>query len=117
MMEVLTSWLADGAPVVAPELAEKRGQVCLNCPLNTKAAWWEKIAKDPIADTIREWIQIKDRMNIGVQAELEMGMCRACGCCLRLKLWEPLHYIIDHTPPETMAKYVPECWIITEQKP
>ena len=115
MLDVLASWLKDGAPVVSPELAEQRGEICSKCPLNTQSAWWEKISKDPIADTIREWIQIKDKMQIGVKAEQDLGMCRACGCCIRLKIWEPLHYILEHTSPEMMDKYIPECWVKTEQ--
>lgn len=116
MLDNLTSWLKDGAPVVSAELAEKRGQTCVSCEFNTKSAWWEKISKDPIADTIKQWIQIKDSMNIGVSSEKELGMCRICGCCARLKAWEPLHYIVDNSSPETMAKYPAHCWILTEGK-
>src|SRR5436853_5621037 len=32
--------------------AEGRGAICEICPKNTAALWWEKMFKDPIANTI-----------------------------------------------------------------
>lgn len=116
MLDVLTSWLTDGSSPVAPELAQKRGEICAKCPLNVTGDWWEKISKQPAAEVIKKWIEIKNEMKIGVPIESEVGLCRACGCVLRIKLHEPLKYILENTTPETMARYVPECWVKTEGK-
>lgn len=116
MMKVLTSWLEDGGKVVAPELAEKRGEICAKCPMNRAGLWWEKYSKDPIAAVIKSWLERKNEMQLGVKAEHDLFMCAACGCCVRLKIWEPLTYIVAHTDKETMDKYHPQCWIRTEQK-
>jgi len=113
MLKVLTSWLEDGGPVVTPELAQARGRICAGCKLNIPGDWWERYSKDPIAATIKKWLEIKHDMKLGVPVEKELFMCRACGCCLRLKCWEPLDYITQHTDPETMSKFVPNCWIKT----
>jgi len=115
MMEVLTSWLEDGARPVTPELATARGNICAKCPLNIEGEWWEKYFKEPIAQTIKKWIEIKHDLHLGVPIEKDLFMCRACGCCLRLKIWEPLEYITQHTDPETIKKFVPNCWITIEK--
>jgi hypothetical protein len=109
-LKPLTSWLEDGGPVVTPELAQARGRICAKCPLNVTGDWWEKISKQPVADVIKKWLEIKNEMKIGVPVEKEVGICRACGCVLRIKIWEPLDYITQHTDPETMSKFVPNCW-------
>jgi hypothetical protein len=116
MIDVLISWLADGTPPVEPELAQQRGVVCSTCPLNVTENWWERISKQPVAAVIKKWLEVKDQMKIGVPIESEVGICRACGCCLKLKLHEPIKYIIAHTDREVMQKYVSDCWVRTEGK-
>jgi hypothetical protein len=116
MMRVLTSWLEDGGQVVAAELAQKRGEVCAKCPLNVAGLWWEKYSKEPIAATIKLWLERKNEMQLGVPSEENLFMCKACGCCVRLKIWEPLKYITAHTEQSVMDKYDSNCWIKTESK-
>jgi hypothetical protein len=116
MLKVLTSWLEDGSPVVSSKLAQTRGEVCAKCPLNVTVDWWEKLSKDPVADVIKKWLEIKNSMKISVPIEKELGICHACGCVLRLKIHEPIKYISEHTDVVTMKKYISPCWILTEQK-
>jgi hypothetical protein len=116
MLKALTSWLEDGGQVVAPDLAQKRGEICSKCPLNVTGNWWEKISKQPVAEVIKKWLEIKNEMQIGVPIEKEIGLCRVCGCVLRLKNFEPIKYIKDHTDLETMSKFPDYCWIKTESK-
>lgn len=114
-MNALTSWLNDGAPLVSPELAQKRGEICSNCPLNVEPNWAEKISKLPVADAIKKLMEIKHDLKIGVPAERELSVCKACGCVLRLKIHEPIDYITKHTDPTTIQKFDPACWITKEQ--
>ncbi len=116
-MNALTSWLNDGAPVVAAELAQKRGEICAQCPLNVEPNWVEKITHLPVAAAIKKMMEIKHDLKIGVAAEKDLSLCKACGCVLRLKIHEPLTYIAEHTSPETYQKLHPACWITTEKNP
>lgn len=112
----LTSWLEDGAPVVSAELAQARGTICSTCPLNITANWWERLSKEPIAEVIKKWIEIKDNARIGVPIEKELGVCNVCGCVLRLKCHEPIKYISEHTEESMMKEFPDYCWITKENK-
>jgi len=49
---------------------------------------------------------------MAVANEDKLNMCRVCGCCIRLKVWTPLHHIIENTPDT--GKFPEHCWIRTE---
>lgn len=114
-MNALTSWLADGAPLVNAELATARGEICAKCPLNVEPNWAEKISKMPVAGVIKQLMEKKHDLKIGVAIERELSICKACGCVLRLKIHEPISYITQHTDPTTIHKFDPACWITKEQ--
>lgn len=119
---VLIDWLGEGGTPVSAELANHRSFACLNadnldrCPENRGVRWWER-AKDTIATVIRHQLAIKHHMDLHVVRETELQMCRACGCCIRLKVWTPIEHIKAHTPPETLKKFPSHCWILRELKP
>lgn len=83
--------------------------------MHTEEKWWE-VVKSTIADWIKSVLEIKSKMNLRLSCEDEMMMCRACGCCARLKVWVPLEVIVSKTTPEMMKKFVSDCWIKTESK-
>jgi hypothetical protein len=95
--------------------AESRGSICELCPKNKSALWWEKMLKDPIAATIRRWLEFKNQMNLRVSMEDELQMCSVCGCCARLKIHIPIEHIAAHT--KDLSKYPPSCWIPQELSP
>lgn len=114
-LAIIKDWLVDGESVDRPR-AEGRSRICLQCPMHRPELWWEKFVKDPIAQTIRKWLEIKNKTALVLSHENELGMCSVCGCCLRLKCWTKLKHILAHTKPETMARYPSECWVATESK-
>lgn len=95
--------------------AEARGKVCEICPQNKEALWWEKMIKDPIAATIRRWLEYKNQMNLRVSMEDSLQMCRSCGCCTRLKIHVPIEHISQHT--KDLSIYPENCWIKGELTP
>lgn len=112
-LALLHDWLGAGGVPVLASTAEARAQVCLWCPENRAPKWWET-AKDKVAEVIRGQLEIKNQMRLELAGEDGLGMCRACGCCLKLKPWVPMQHIIAHTDAKTMAKFDPGCWILKE---
>lgn len=110
-MNPLLDWLGSGGIPVAKELAESRAIVCETCPENRAPKWWEW-AKNPIADCIRERLEVKTAMQLRVSNEDGLNMCRVCGCCIRLKVWTPLERILPNVDVSEFPEY---CWIRREQ--
>jgi len=111
---ILSDWLGKGARVVDQKTADDRASICVTCPENRGELWWERMLKDPIADMMRKQLELKNHMALRVSVEDKIHVCAACGCLTRLKVWADIQHIKDHTPPETMEKFVPNCWIRKE---
>jgi hypothetical protein len=111
---ILYDWLGEGGEPVPAEQANARAKVCQGCPENRKAEWWQT-AHSIIADAIMEHLAVKNELELKVENEDKIGMCRVCGCCNRMKVWSPLKHIKRHTLSETLAAFPPHCWIKTEQ--
>lgn len=110
---ILTEWLgANGQPVHTP-IAERRAALCRKCPLNLPGRWWES-AQDKIAEAIKLHLEVKNAVGLHVQKEEETGMCRQCGCAIRLKVWCPITHIKNHTGYKQLAQYPSHCWIKNE---
>jgi hypothetical protein len=108
-MNPLIEWLGSGGHPVDRAEAERRAAICTTCPLNVAPLWWEQMLKDPIAEAMRITLEIKNKMNLTVDNEDSLHVCRACGCCTRLKVWSPLAIIKEHTPKS--VNFPPHCWI------
>lgn len=112
---ILRDWLGDGGEVVPQRDAEARAHLCLQCPEHRPAKWWEIFFKDPVARAIRRNLELKRRMNLSLSADESLGMCKACGCCMRLKAWVPIAHVAAHTTDEKLAEYPKTgCWIRSE---
>jgi len=112
----LKDWLGDeGKPVPTLHAAE-RAVICVSgnngkpCPMNCEPRWWERWIKEPIAQAIKEQLEVKHQMRIGVIVEDELNMCKACGCCLKLKVHTPIQYIKSHLTADQIAKMPTYCW-------
>ena len=114
-LKILTDWLGDGGLPVPSKQAESRADVCLSCSFHKPDRWWET-AKEKIADVIKLHLETKNQMKISVPQEEKLGMCRACGCCVRLKAHVPIEHIQAHTSKEQKAKYPPWCWVLKEME-
>lgn len=111
---VLKDWLGEGGHPVEQSLAEKRALKCLACPEHHAGQWWET-AKDAIATTIKELLQIKHNLSLRLRDEDRLGMCKICGCCTRLKPWVPIKHIASHTPDDVRERYPTDtCWVANE---
>jgi hypothetical protein len=110
---LLRDWLGDGS-AVHPMVAEARASWCIKCPLNVEPNWWDRI-KSAIAHTIKMELELKNGMNLSTRHDDSLHMCRACGCCLKLKVWVPKEHVKRHTPKEILNQMPEhECWIRKE---
>ena len=114
-LELLTDWLGDDGKPVDRELAECRSFICELCPENRPGPLWEVI-KHMAAMWIRGEIEIKHKLSMVLPNEDKLGMCRACGCCNRLKCWTPIDHINNHFNEKARSKLPPSCWMIGELK-
>lgn len=115
-IRLLSDWIGDGGEPVTQMRAEHRAYACTHgddgypCEFNIEPNWWERHIKEPIAETIRGELELKQRLHLKVSGEETLGMCRHCGCCLRLKIWTPIKHVKKHTTAEMLAKYPSWCW-------
>ena len=115
----LADWLGDNGSPVSRIVAEYRSNRCTAgaqgspCPLNVEPNWWDKV-KGVIADWIRAELEIKHRMQLKVTEEEHLNMCKACGCCLRLKVWVPREHLKHHITKKQLAQAPEYCWMKKE---
>lgn len=110
---LLYDWIGDGKTVTQTH-ADARASVCMVCPKNVEALWWEKMIKDPIAEVIRHQLEIKNGMQLHADGEAFLSMCSCCGCAVSLKVWVPIDHIKAHTAQDVYTKFPAFCWIRNE---
>src|SRR6266487_1841850 len=99
---------------VAPELAEKRGAVCVACPLNQKGGL-KNYFIESVASGIQALYGIFRDLNLSTVHDSELGVCRACSCPNRAKIWTPIQYIEAHMEKETWQNLDQSCWMLKER--
>ena len=113
-LSALTEWLGEGGKPVPPALAQSRAEICLMCVENKEPLWWEKFSTNPIAKAIQKLLSIKSSFDLRVNGEIDLGICRKCGCALPLQVHAPIDHIKNHTPD--LSDYPQYCWKRTESK-
>jgi hypothetical protein len=96
-------------------LAESRAAVCAKCPLNDKVATWEDFFTVPAANWIRKALGVVKDLELKTSHDGELGVCRACDCPMKLKVWAKLEHILEHIPAESKAALDTGCWIRSEE--
>lgn len=120
--QALIEFLGPEQEPVALEIATRRAAICLGseerkpCPLNLPAKGWKKTISKLALKATRAYFHIKDALELRVEGEEKLGICDACWCPLKLKIWMPIKHIIDHTPEEVLADLHKDCWIRSEME-
>lgn len=110
-VSILTDWLGSGGIVVAQELAQKRADVCLSCPLHSTTGSVTEVAMV----AFKQQIEVKKKLKLRVNGEKQLHLCTVCGCAMRLKIWPPIE-IIAPDAEERQDLHV-NCWLLSESKP
>lgn len=118
---LLADWLGDGGHTVDPGRADWRASVCAAgslgqpCTNNVEPKWWERVKND-VADAIKSELEIRNRIGLTVKHEGSIHMCKACGCCLPLKVHVPIEHIAKHTSQSVKDKLPQFCWMKKEME-
>lgn len=108
---LLIEWLGNGAKPVEQELADKRAAICASCPKNGQGGITSYFTQ-PIAEKIRVQMEIRGDLQLRTPNDEKLGVCEACLCPLRLKVWTPIEHVIAHTSDEVKKELAPQCWIL-----
>lgn len=104
---VVLDWLTSGGAPVVQELANKRAETCVACPMNVAGSWYTVAP----AEIIRATLEARGGEKLETPFDANLKSCNVCKCLNRLKVWCPLPHIIDRTKPEILAEFPPNCWI------
>ena len=104
-------WLGDSLKPVSPELSEKRAQVCVVCPRHDgDKEFIDKLTAEA-AKGVRALMQAKYDMELKTSVDDKLGMCRACGCVLPLKVHVSLEVAKKKLKPGDFEQLHETCWI------
>jgi hypothetical protein len=106
----LTDWLGDGAEPVESSEAENRASICFGCPNNRPGTLGDFFTTEA-SEMIRKQLSVKADMKLATSKDNSLGVCGACLCPLKLKVWAPIEYIRKHTSDEVKSKLATNCWI------
>ena len=112
-VKTLLEWLGAGGTPVMQIQAVNRASVCAKCPLNEPVRWFQFL-KNSIARTIIAHERVRHGAQMVTRHDQKLGVCSACGCYLKLKVWVKLHHIADNLDPKTKSKLHPGCWVLKE---
>lgn len=112
--KTLASWIGSGANPVTREMAERRASVCVKCPLNEPGDLSNFFTR-ATSELIRMQIQTAQDLDLTTPHDSKLGVCSACDCPMRLKIFVPLDKILDHMLPEAKSALDSKCWITAEE--
>jgi len=97
--------------VIAKEEAERRASVCVACPKNDVTGG---LTKYFVKETARELMlvagMLKD-MDVSTSLDDKLGVCQACECPLRAKIFVRNDILKKHIKSDQVAKLHESCWI------
>jgi hypothetical protein len=105
----LLEWTIDGE-IVPAGVAEGRAALCAQCPVNRKGTlsdWFTEKA----ATLIQRQFEIRASRELATSHDERLGLCDACGCPLKLKVFAPLSIIQKFLTPDMREKLWERCWI------
>lgn len=104
---VILDWLQSGGAPVAQELANQRGETCVACPKNVEGSWYTVAP----AELIRATLSQRSDLKLATPSDDKLKSCAVCKCLMRLKVWTPLEFIVNHTKTEVLGEFPANCWI------
>ncbi len=104
---VIIDWLTSGGTPVEQMEANRRAEICVNCPKNVPGSWYTVAP----AEIIRSTLSARSDLKLATPFDDKLQSCEVCKCLMRLKVFTPLHFIKDRTPADIMAEFPDLCWI------
>lgn len=113
--KTLANWIGSGAQPVTPSLAEARAKVCSKCPVMQQGDMSNFFTR-ATSEIIRMQVQTAQELDMVTPYDKQLGVCGACSCPMRLKVWVGLTPILEGILPEAKAALDVKCWILDEEK-
>lgn len=112
---VISKWLGSGGEVVDARVAQARANIC-----NFGAADGKRCINNDmgihlattVALTVKQYLEIKNKLGLKVVGEKGLGTCSMCGCSLRLKVHEPQERVRAELTDEEKLTAPDFCWQI-----
>ena len=98
-----------GEPVARSE-AERRAALCWDCPQNKKGGLLDFFTESA-ASVIRGQMALRSEMELSTSKDESLGVCKACQCPTKLKVWVDLDYIRENTTADQINAMDSRCWI------
>ena len=105
-IEAISDWVGDGGIVVHPLEAQRRADICLQCPHNDTSFSPTK----PVALAIKKFLGVKNKLQLTVKGEKQLGHCSVCTCVLRLQIWQPESRVANELSADEIQKLPVQCW-------
>ena len=113
-IKTIAAWELGGGNVVKREVANARAKICAACVKNEQGDL-STFFTEQAARLIRLQLETKNNMKLHTDFDPLLGLCSACGCVCKLKVWAPLDIIRKEMKPEVKAALAGNCWVLTEQ--
>lgn len=113
----LLEWEEAGMPAVDQETANRRAQVCVQCPKNGQEKHLTDYFTEPLAALIRKRFERMKELKIETPFDDKLKTCDACLCPMRSKVWFTKELVLKRLKPEWKAELNqanPRCWILQE---
>jgi len=114
---VIEDWFGAGGKAVGLPLATHRAMVCKACTKGNRKGEWRDALTIAGAKMLRAYFSAKNDMQLSTAVDKDLGLCRACGCVLELKVWTPIQHVLSNITDEQKAKLKElnnDCWITNE---
>jgi hypothetical protein len=109
----LLEWEESGLPPVGEDVSEKRAGICVDCPKNEQGKSLTEIFTVPAAAMIQRKYERLEQMQLKTSHDVNLKVCQACLCPLRLKVHAPMELILKRLKPEQRAELDTRCWILS----
>lgn len=111
----IADWVCGGGTCVDTDIAQGRAATCASCPLNQPGDL-SNFFERATSELLRSQIGLLNDLDMKTSYDSRLGVCDACYCPMRLKVWTPVDYINRHILPESRAALDSKCWILSETK-
>jgi hypothetical protein len=111
---VISKWLGSGGEVVDQQTAQARACTCVGPNNPTHKRCSNNVAgfrpTETVAAAVKQYLSVKNGLGLKVHGEEELGTCSACGCVLKLIIWEPQTKVQREITDDERPRLPSWCW-------
>lgn len=112
-IKTIARWELAGGNVVNRDKANARAKICSTC-IKNEMGDLSTFFTEAAARLIRLQLETKNNMKLSTDFDPLLGLCQACGCVNKLKVWAPLDIVRSEMKPEIKAALAAQCWVLNE---